>query len=528
MRLFEHEISHVGVDNRRMNDWTCGYLTDIGYTFGYCTDLNPLRLAPALLHAGVAPPTVTHACELGFGQGLSVNLHAAASTVRWCGTDFNPAHAAFAQQLAEASGAQARLFDDSFAEFAQRGDLPEFDFIGLHGVWSWISDENRAAVVDFVRRKLKVGGVLQLSYNALPGWAGMVPMRHLMTEHARVLGAEGQGVASRIDAAIEFMHKVWGTKPDFEKAYPQAGERLQDITGKSRDYLAHEYFNRDWHPMHVATVARWLAPAKLQYACSSRLLDHVDEFNLGAEQQNLLAELPDPMFLETVRDFMLNRAFRSDLWVKGARPLAPLAQAELQRELRLVLVSPRSAVTLKVVGPRGEGMMSAAVHEPLLDLMADHQPRTLGQIWLALKGQGFPFAQLLKAVVFQLGLGHLAPVHDDATTSRVRPCTERLNAHLLRRARDSQQVGHLASPLTGGGTALDRIQQLLLAEHRSGVGQPREAAARVWKLLRAQGQSILKDGQALATPEENLAELETRAKAFRDTTLPWLAALGVA
>lgn len=43
------------------------------------------------------PPEVGSACELGFGQGMSANLHAAASVVQWSGTDFNPAQAAFAR-----------------------------------------------------------------------------------------------------------------------------------------------------------------------------------------------------------------------------------------------------------------------------------------------------------------------------------------------------------------------------------------------------------------------------------------------
>ena len=102
---------------------------------------------------------------------------------RWWGTDFNPAQAGFAQELAVASGAGARLFDESFAEFCHRADLPDFDYIGLHGIWSWISDPNRAVIVDFVRRKLKVGGVLYMSYNTYPGWAPMLPLQHLSLIH---------------------------------------------------------------------------------------------------------------------------------------------------------------------------------------------------------------------------------------------------------------------------------------------------------------------------------------------------------
>ena len=62
--------------------------------------------------------------------------------------------------LALAEAEKAFTFDDAFADFCQRDDLPEFDYIGLHGIWSWISDDNRKIFVDFNRRKLAVGGVL--------------------------------------------------------------------------------------------------------------------------------------------------------------------------------------------------------------------------------------------------------------------------------------------------------------------------------------------------------------------------------
>ena len=42
-------------------------------------------------------------------------------------------------------------------------------------IWSWVSEENQRVIVDFVRRKLKVGGLLYISYNCQPGFAAMVP-----------------------------------------------------------------------------------------------------------------------------------------------------------------------------------------------------------------------------------------------------------------------------------------------------------------------------------------------------------------
>ena len=35
-----------------MTDWTAGYIVDIAYTYGYYTELNPLRIKLAFLNAG--------------------------------------------------------------------------------------------------------------------------------------------------------------------------------------------------------------------------------------------------------------------------------------------------------------------------------------------------------------------------------------------------------------------------------------------------------------------------------------------
>ena len=118
-----------------MNDWASGYQSDIDYLYGYYPELNPLRMRHAFAAAGLVSPQIRTACELGFGQGVCLNLHAAASTIEWYGTDFMPAQASFAQDLAAASGAPTKLYDEAFTEFATRSDLPQFDYVALHGVW---------------------------------------------------------------------------------------------------------------------------------------------------------------------------------------------------------------------------------------------------------------------------------------------------------------------------------------------------------------------------------------------------------
>jgi SAM-dependent methyltransferase len=510
-----------------MEDWTAGYVADIGYTFGYYTELNPARARLALLNAGYACPEFRHACELGFGQGLSVNLHAASSQVQWAGTDFNPSQASYAQELAHTSGASTRLYDEAFEEFAQREDLPEFDFIGLHGIWSWISDANRSVIVDFIRRRLRVGGVLYISYNTLPGWAAFAPMRHLMTEHAQVIGAEGTGIVNRIEGAIDFAERLLACNPAYGKANPQVADRVKRLKGQNRQYLAHEYFNRDWHPMHFATMARWLEPAKVQYATSAHLLDHLDGVNLTAEQRAFLRDITDPMFKESARDFMVNQQFRRDIWVKGARRLPSLEQREALRAFRVVLGVPAADVPDKVQTTLGDASLKAEVARPMVEALNDHRPQTLGELEARLATRELKLNNIVEVALILIGSGQLYPAQNEEAVNAVRPAAQRLNRLLMHKSRASADVGYLASPVTGGGVPVPRFSQMFLAARADGQAKPEQWAHTAWNLLQSQGQRLLKDGKALEAAEDNLAELERQARVFEQRQLPVLRALEV-
>lgn len=511
-----------------MSDWTSGYVADVDYTYGYYGELNPLRVRLAFLNAGLVPPQIGTACELGFGQGVSTNIHAAASVVQWSGTDFNPSQAAFAQELAAASGAGARLFDEAFEHFCRRADLPDFDYIGVHGIWSWISDANRQVIVDFLRRKLKVGGVLYISYNTLPGWAAMVPMRHLLTEHAEVMGAPGNGIVSRIDAALAFSEKLLQANPIYARANPAVVERMKVLKGQNRHYLAHEYFNRDWLPMHFADMAGTLSAAKLSFACSAHYLDHVDPINLTNEQQALLKEVPDPVFRQTVRDFMVDQQFRRDYWVRGARKMSSFEQAEQLRAQRVVLVTPRAAVTLVAQGSLGKADMQENVYASVLDALADHLPRSIGEIAWVVADRKVSLAQVLQAVMVLAGKGDLAAVQDQDVIGRATPTARKLNARLMNKAYGANDLSYLASPVTGGGITVGRFQQLFMLALAQGKQRPEEWAGLCWGLLVAQSQRLLKDGKPMESDEDNQAELLRQANEFAEKRLPILKILGVA
>ena len=510
-----------------MSDWSSGYVSNIGYTYGLYAELNPLRIKLAFLNAGLAFPEVGTACELGFGQGVSINMHAAASVTEWHGTDFNPSQAAFAQELATASDAHAQLHDQSFAEFCNRPGLPDFDFIGLHGIWSWISEANRAVIVDFVRRKLKPGGVLYISYNTQPGWAAMTPVRDLLTEHSHVMGSLGKGIVPRIDESISFVEKLFATNPAFLQQNPGVGERIQRLKGMNRNYVAHEYFNRDWVPMPFAAMAQQLEEAKLSFACSAHYLDHIDVLSLTTEQQAFLNEIPDAVFRETVRDFMVNQPFRRDYWVRGPRRLSEPARNGLLRQQQVLLAVPRKDAALTVKGPLGEISLQEEVYGPVLDALAGHQPRSVAEIEAACADKGLSLPKIVQAVFILAAYGYVQAVQDEVTIAGARPQAERLNRHLCQTAVTGTDVHFLASPVTGGGIGIDRFSQLFLLARQQGKTQPGEWVAFTSELLQSQGQRMQKEGQPMEL-DAQLTELRRMADKFAEYTLPILQGLGIA
>lgn len=512
-----------------MSEWGAGYVDEIAYTYGYCDELNPLRLRLALLDAGLAVPDVHTACELGFGHGVSVNLHAAGSGVQWYGNDFNVSQVNFARQLAHSAASPVCLSAERFAEFCVRDDLPDFDYIGMHGIWSWISAENRALLVDFARRKLKPGGVLYLSYNTQPGWTAMLPVRELMHRHFQAAPeSSSASMRARIGAAVAFAQTVFATEPGYAQANPWLAGRVDVLTRDSAAYLAHEYFNRDWQPMPFGEVAATLMDAGLAYGGSAEYRDHVDALNLSPEQISLLAGIPDLVLRETTRDFCVNQAFRRDYWVKSPQLLSESEQQAALRAQRVILALPRASVLLKVSGALGEANLPIALYGPILDALSTYRPETLEHIEAHVRDRGIGLAQIVKAVLLLIGTGALLNAQDDATITAARPVAARLNSAICEQALTYGVVQFLASPVTGSGVRVPRVPQLFLLARSQQLPQIEQWAEFAHTALMASVSVSASASDPTPSRVPERLELIAQARHFSEVQLPILQALGVA
>jgi hypothetical protein len=160
--------------------------------------------------------------------------------------------------------------------------------------------------------------------------------------------------------------------------------------------------------------------------------------------------------------------------------------------------------------------------------MADHKVRNIAQIEQAVKDSGVTFTQLIQTVLVLCGNGTFSAVQEDVVATKAKKHTEKLNTHLMLKARSSNDITYLASPVTGGGVIVGRFQQLFVLALQQGKKKPEDWAAFVAQILTAQGQKIVKEGKPIETAEEQLAEITTQANTFAAKELPILKALQIA
>ncbi|MEI1252210.1 class I SAM-dependent methyltransferase [Rhizobium aouanii] len=509
--------------------WSYGYFTDLNYTHGYYPEMNPAMLRLACLCNAVEPqlPDAPSYLELGFGQGVTINMLAAASSGTYWGTDFNPAQTVEARKLADASRADIHLYDNSFEEFANRRDLPDFDVIALHGIWSWISEKNRKIITDIIRRKLRPGGLAYISYNCLPGWAPVVPIRQLMSLYQDYGGGKMSRPIERIEGAVQFAEEIAKAGSYYFRDNPFAKHHLEQMGKQGRNYLGHEYMNADWHLEHFSDMARSLDEAKLTYVGSARLLDGIDAFQLNEAGTKFVSQIGHPIMRETVRDFLLNRRFRTDIFVKGARPLPGREHRDAWYALAFVLVVPEIDVPKKIICARGEVALPADKYDLILEALADdgYRPKRVEELLKHDKLRKLKPQDIVDLLTVLTGAGFAAPAQSPSET--VSEQCRALNRHILQRALVSMDLHHMVSPVTGGGIGLNHMTQLFVLATTAGEDGAEALANYVWDFLDSTGERLVRDGNKIEAKDENLKEIRILARKFVKFGRPLLQALQI-
>jgi SAM-dependent methyltransferase len=297
-----------------------GYLTDVAYVRQFCKELAPPLLRAACALNGFAPPPADDFdyCELGCGAGDTANTLAAAHPrSRFVGVDFNAEHVAFARDLAARGGlANVRFLECDLARL-EPDATPPLDYVCAHGVLSWISPATRAALIDFAAARLRPGGVLYVSYNALPGWAAVEPLRRLLCDASESVAGTSIDRARHALAAARLLCDAGA---EYFASNPAAREMLATALQAGPTYAAHEYLGGEWHPMYFADVAAEMSARGLLFAGQLPLYLNYRDVTIPPTLMDVVGGEGDRFAFERLKDFAVNEFFRGDLYRKDGAP----------------------------------------------------------------------------------------------------------------------------------------------------------------------------------------------------------------
>lgn len=445
------------------------YRTDTTYVVHYAAGICPQLMRFALMLQGVALPDTGDQpfryLELGYGFGLGTNIHAAAEGGDFWGTDFMAEHAVFASRLAEEAGTGAHLLNKSFAEMdamSEAGELPQFDMITFHGIWSWVNADNRRHMLNVVKRNLKPGGVVYNSYNALPGWSYFMPMREIMVLNFERLG-EDRSIEERVKETIAYLQAMAETNAAFFKQNPAAKIQLNSLLNMPPKYLAQEYFNRSWDPFYFSEVAKTMAEADCAFVTSTSLLSQTGAL-LPPDTRPILANTRDRQFRETLRDFASNNRFRSDLFVRDAKYLNSRDQAAGVDALKLVPAMERDKIELHLDTNYGRVELNAEVYNALLDALHEggYAPKTIGALFSGPVLEKLDFNMRRECLCVLVGKNWAYPARDTVTPEAIAACRKLNRALCEESVIKGNNMTAFASPVTGGGIGVSDIEQSLL------------------------------------------------------------------
>lgn len=214
---------------------------EVAYPGHAFAQTHPARLATIAHAHGMtcAPCAGMHVLELGCGHGANlVPMAAQHPTARFVGVDLSARAIDQARRMAAELGLANIAFEHRDI-MAVSPDLGRFDYIIVHGVYSWVPEAVRERILAIFGGMLTPRGVAYLSYNALPGGRLRDLARDVMLHATREIADPAARVAA---ARLALKSAAEASDPDsFHGAALRM--RLTQIDGIPDNVLIHDDLN---------------------------------------------------------------------------------------------------------------------------------------------------------------------------------------------------------------------------------------------------------------------------------------------
>ena len=459
-----------------------GYVLDTSYADTFFQELSPAWLNYARAVNGVASKPLDRPftyLELGAGFGHSTVVNAAAFPHgEFHACDFNPEHIAGGRDYANVLGLRNIVFHEASFEQLPLAQLPMFDFVVLHGVYSWVDAEARAAVRQIVREKLAPGGLVYVSYNCMPGWASELPVRRLLVELA---AATPGGSAEKVRYAVQMLTQMNGRGMRYLDANPEAARAIESYARVPPKYLAHEFLNETWQPFYSIDVIDEMADAGVSFLGSATLAENHPMLLVEEAAVEAMKGLSSSRQQHLALDFATNRRFRRDVFIRSDTQRSQLDAARALNAVVIGCTGDSKQLDTRVKVPRGQISFQPDFIDELKGLLRNGS-MTLGNATAELASRSRNVAEIVRNLAFLIAGGALTPfakVFRHELPAEVRRPANAIVERSLACIIEQRAARAIPSELLGNGVPVKPLEAIAIVELLSGAEPGPALAARL-------------------------------------------------
>lgn len=211
-------------------------------------------------------------------------------------------------------------------------DFASSDYVIAHGLYSWVPEDVRDAILTFCRQSLTPPGLAYISYNAQPGWATRRLVRETLLRARSVREA---AVEDKAEKAIEVATNLLEDLPSRDYAFSVLlAEELERVRNGKPGYVFHEYLADVNEGFWLREFVERARRNGLDYVADGQFCRW--EGHVSAELKAALAKRDlDRIEQEEATDLLGNRYFRASILCLADAPRESTSHRELLEEVHI-------------------------------------------------------------------------------------------------------------------------------------------------------------------------------------------------
>ncbi|MBX9570326.1 MAG: class I SAM-dependent methyltransferase [Candidatus Obscuribacterales bacterium] len=193
-------------------------------------------------------------------------------------------------------------------------ELGKFDYIIIHGIFSWVSKETQNKLLASINERLTPNGIAYISYNTYPGWHFRGMIRDMMLYHAGNIENNVMKVG-QARALLDFLAQ---SVPTENNAYGLLlRNELAFLSAQPDSYLLQDIMAEKNEPFYFHQFIERATTHGLQYLGESEFSTMLTSNFPQTVHETLRRISNEIVRTEQYMDFVRNRTFRQTLLVKS-------------------------------------------------------------------------------------------------------------------------------------------------------------------------------------------------------------------